>query len=51
MKHELITIDRILSSMTVSGENVMLLAAARSALKKLYDELKEESDVSSESSE
>lgn len=36
----LMNADKLLAQMCVSGDNVLLLAAARSALKQAYTELK-----------
>lgn len=47
MKEELISIDRMLANMNVSGDNVLILAAARSALLKVYNEIKEAENVPS----
>lgn len=49
---QLADIDRLLAQMCVSGDNVLLLAAARSALKQVYIELsKENANVPSENGE
>lgn len=50
--NELLNIDRLLAQLCVSGDNVLLLAAARSALKQVYIGLsKEEENVPSENGE
>lgn len=40
--NEILNVDRLLAQMCVSGDNVLLLAAARSTLKQAYEELKKE---------
>lgn len=50
--NELLNIDRLLAQMCVNGDNVMLLAAARSALKQVYIELsKGDANVPSDNGE
>lgn len=45
MKEHLEQADRLLAQMTVSGDNVMILAAARQALRQAYNEMKEAENV------
>lgn len=46
VKERLVIIDQILSKITLSGDNVMLMAAARQELKNLFDQLQNDNGVS-----
>lgn len=48
MKETLVKIDNLLSRMQVSGDNVLLLAAARSALLNVYQQMGEDENAATE---